>query len=232
MLKLNIQNIKEDIKECCLKCNRKVEDIKLLAVSKTHPVDIIQDALQNGIEYIAENKIQECELKLPSLKGRYKEFHFIGHLQSNKINKLLALNPDLIHSIDKLSTAEKLNNALKKINKVQNILIEVNTSGEESKNGVSPDDVNELIKRIDDLEFLRIKGLMTIGALTEEENKIRSCFKLLREIFEKEKMNNFNFTKMESLSMGMSGDYKIAIEEGTHIIRLGSIIFGNRIYTQ
>jgi uncharacterized pyridoxal phosphate-containing UPF0001 family protein len=191
----------------------------------------------------------------------------------------MALQPTLIHSIDKFSTAEKLEQWVRNErtqsqppfnplqlggettpqqpsplsppkegiyspqqpssdhpltpsggggNKVVDILIEVNTSGEASKNGVEPEQVSELIKQINDLEFVRVRGLMTIGALTEDEKIIRKCFVLLRELFEKEKAKNPPC--MEYLSMGMSGDFKIAIQEGANIIRLGSVIFGERQY--
>jgi len=134
MITENIQSIKNKIENLLAKQGRSFDEIMLLAVTKTHPVERIEEALQNGIEFIAENKVQEAEKKIPFLKNPYKEFHYIGHLQSNKINKLMALKPALIHSIDKFSTAGKLNNHCKKKNIIQPILIQVNTSLEESKN--------------------------------------------------------------------------------------------------
>ena len=218
--------------ECMLACNRQLEDVKLLAVTKTHSVETIRTALENGIEYIAESKVQEAEQKIPKLVDCYKEFHFIGHLQTNKINKLLSLKPILIHSIDKFSTAEKLNQASRNINRTQDILIEVNTSCEDNKNGVNPKDLSELIRQIDDLEYIKVKGLMTIGANTIDEKCIRKCFIKLRELFEKEKGKNHYSTQMLVLSMGMSSDFKIAIEEGSNILRLGSVLFGEREYNK
>jgi len=218
--------IRDEINKCAIACGRVPEEIKLLAVTKTHSIDVIKKALASGIEYIAESKVQESEEKIPALEGLYKEFHFVGHLQSNKINKLLAMKPTLIHSIDKFSTAERLNKAVTTHN--VDILIEINTSGEESKNGIKPSDAAELIKQIDDLEFVNVKGLMTIGALTDDEKTIRKCFVTLKELFEKEKSRNYFSTEMKYLSMGMSSDYKIAIQEGSNIVRLGSIIFGER----
>ena len=233
MLKLQIDCVKKEVFECATRCGRSPEEIKLIAVTKTHPVSLIKEALENGIDYIAESKVQEAEGKIPELKSLYKEFHFIGHLQSNKINKLLALNPVLIHSIDKYSTAKKLNEAisLSEIGTTKNgidILIEVNTSGEESKNGIKPSECLDLIKQIDDLEYVKVRGLMTIGALTNDEKAIRKCFVTLRELFEKAK-SHFPET-MKYLSMGMSGDFKIAIEEGSNMLRLGSILFGEKNY--
>lgn len=227
-----ISDIKTKVETYAKECGRKPEEIKILAVSKTHPAEIVKQSLLDGIENIAENKVQEAELKIPLLNGLYKEFHYIGHLQSNKINKLLKLNPDLIHSIDKISTAEKLNTACQAINRVQNILIEVNTSGEESKNGIDPILLEDFFVKISKLENLKIKGLMTIGTLTEDVNEIRRCFRQLKYLFDIHKLRNFENISLEYLSMGMSNDYKIAIEEGSNIIRLGSIIYGNRNYNK
>jgi len=226
LIQEKIQVIKENIHNCAIKCSRDPNGIKLLAVTKTHPVSVINEAIQSGIEYIAESKVQEAEGKVSFIKC--KEFHFIGHLQSNKINKLLALNPCLIHSIEKFSTAEKLNEAVKQQNKIQEILIEVNTSGEPSKHGVKPDECTKLIEMIDKLENIKVMGLMTIGVLSNDEKVIRKCFSTLRELFEAVKTKNYTRTKMKYLSMGMSDDYMIAIEEGSNLLRIGSGIFGIR----
>ena len=251
MLKDRIDKLLSEISECAVKSGRQIDDVQLVAITKTHSVETIKEALKYGIKYIGESRVQECEEKIPQLMGCYDEFHFVGHLQSNKINKLLSLKPALIHSIDKFSTAERLNQAVERMNGenwiassqaprndkggaprndkwVQDILIEVNTSGEDSKNGIKPSECAELIKRIDDLEYVNVKGLMTIGALTEREDEIRRCFSLLRELFEKEKSKDYASTEMKYLSMGMSSDFQIAIQEGANIIRLGSIIFGER----
>ena len=219
----NISKIIEEISECAYSCNRNADEIKLLAVTKTQSISTIKDILGQGIKYIAENRVQEAEAKIPVLLGLYEEFHFIGHLQSNKINKLLKLKPVLIHSIDKFSTAEQLDIALKKENSDIDVLIEINTSGEASKNGIKPSECAELIKRMEVLENVHIKGLMTIGSLSENEDSIRRCFSLLRNIFEKEK--SISPHKMKYLSMGMSNDFKLAIKEGSNILRLGSILY-------
>ena len=217
-----------DILEYIKVCGRSSEDIKILAATKNQSCNIIKVALENGINYIAESRVQEAEQKIPELTGLYKEFHFIGHLQSNKISKLIALNPTLIHSIDKYSTVIKLNEYLKRISRKQDILVEVNTSNEMQKNGVSLKHLPELLKSIDDLEFVNVLGLMTIGALGTDQSITRRCFKSLKESFETEKCKRYTTTRMKYLSMGMSNDYKIAIEEGANILRLGSIIFGER----
>ena len=281
MLKTRIDRLLDEINECVAKSERQIDDIQLVAITKTHSVETIKEALFNGIKHIGESRVQESEEKIPELIGLYETFHFVGHLQSNKINKLLALKPALIHSIDKFSTAERLNQAIERMNSEcgfaslttvcekntsqpppnpsnlegrlfgatpqspnhsskacltttegrlyrQDVLIEVNTSGEDSKNGIKPSECAELIKRIDELEYVNVKGLMTIGALTENEDEVRRCFALLKELFEIEKDKRYITSEMKYLSMGMSSDYQIAIQEGAHIIRLGSIIFGER----
>lgn len=231
MIKDNYLLIMDRINSISKKLNKDPESITLLAVTKTHPAELINQALALGINDFGENKVQEAEQKLDKINRNNKYFHFIGHLQSNKINKILALDPVLIHSIDKLSTAQKLNDTCKNLNRIQNILIEVNTSGETSKEGVEPDLCINLIKDIADLPYLRILGLMTIGSLTEDSLEIRRCFSLLKSLSIQIAELNLNQVKMQYLSMGMSHDYEIALEEGANLIRIGSLLFGNRIYT-
>ena len=142
----------------------------------------------------------------------------------------MKLNPALIHSIDKFSTAKKLNEYLSKKDKKQNILIQVNTSEEQSKFGIKPDETLDLIKNISSLSHLKIRGLMTIGIFSDDENKIRKCFQILRELFEKIKAEKIPNVEMKYLSMGMTNDFEIAIREGANIIRIGTAIFGTRNY--
>ena len=142
----DIDLIRERINKAAIKAKRDPKNIKLLAVTKTRSIETIEEALLNNIEFIGENKVQEAENKIPFLKVKFKEFHFIGHLQSNKINKLMKLKPVLIHSIDKYPTAEKLNNYLKQHSLTQDVLIEVNTSNEENKFGIIPDETIPFIK--------------------------------------------------------------------------------------
>jgi len=231
------KNIKERIDKLRIQINvaaglvgRNPEIIKLVAVTKTRTSETIDSALKSGIEFIGENKVQEAEQKLPLLKEKYREFHFVGHLQSNKIPKLMKLNPALIHSIDKFSTAEKLNEYLSKKDKNQDILIQVNTSEEQSKFGIHPDETLNFIKNISSLSHLKIRGLMTIGIFSDDEKKIRKCFQILRKIFEKIKAEKIPNVEMKYLSMGMTNDFEIAIQEGANIIRIGTAIFGTRNY--
>ena len=224
----NIKVVLGKMEAACRISGREIENIKLLAVTKTHPSEMIEIALQEGIEFIAENKVQDASIKIPELQGKYKEFHFIGHLQSNKIGKLLKLNPALIHSIDKFETAAKINDILANSGRIQEILIQVNTSNEDSKSGVRSTETIELIKRISRLANVRIKGLMTIGAFTTDQENIRNCFRILRKLFDQIKKMGIINVDMRYLSMGMTGDFEIAIEEGANIIRIGSAIFGAR----
>jgi len=226
----NIDILKQRIRNAALKSGRNPSDIKLVAVTKTHPSNLIDIALKSGIKFIGENRIQEAEDKIPLLKEEFEEFHFIGHLQSNKIPKLMKLNPALIHSIDKFSTAKKLNDFLIQKNKMQNILIQVNTSFEESKFGIEPDIAIGFIKEVSELSNLNIKGLMTIGKFTNDKNEIRKCFRTLKNIFDEIKLRNIRNVEMKYLSMGMTNDFELAIEEGANIVRIGSAIFGERKY--
>jgi len=226
----NIEYINDIIQNTCKKTGRDPQEIKLLAVTKTQPVTVIEKALEAGISCIGENKIQEAETKLSLLKDKYSEFHFIGHLQSNKIKKLISLKPSLIQSLDSLLTIRKLNDHLIKENIIQDILIQVNTSGEESKFGIEPDEVIKFISQTEIFQNIRIKGLMTIGMFTSDRELVRGCFRSLKRLFEELKNCNLGNVEMEYLSMGMTNDYIIAIEEGANILRIGSAIFGPRNY--
>ena len=229
-IRKNILSVQERIIKAAQKAGRSTSDIQLIAVSKTHPASIIDLALTNGITAIGENKVQEAITKIPSLQQPYKELHFIGHLQSNKIAKLLQIKPFLIHSIDKLSTAQKLNQLLLSLNLQQNVLIEVNTSSEQSKSGITPSSTIDFIKAVALLPAIHIKGLMTISAITDKQEVIRSCFRKLRQLQEEISTLQIANVEMRYLSMGMSDDFEIAIEEGANLLRVGTAIFGARNY--
>lgn len=229
-IKKNYNLVVEKIEDVCHHKGIKAQDIKLVVVTKTHPVTAINQALEAGAKYIGENKIQEAQEKLPELTDKYKEFHFIGHLQSNKIKHLMKLNPSLIHSIDKLSTAEKLSKYCAKNDIIQNILIQVNTTDENTKSGTGEDEVVQLIKQVSELPNLQIQGLMTIGLFDENPEVTRPYFRNLKRIFDYVSSLNIENVEMKYLSMGMTHDFEIAIEEGANIVRVGSAIFGARDY--
>jgi len=222
----NYNKIKEEIKNCAISSGRDPEDIKIISVSKTLPPIIIQEAIDSGISLFGENKIQEAKSKIPELKGDFI-FQFIGHLQSNKVRDAVMLF-DTIHSLDKLSTCYKVDKEAEKINKIQKILIQVNTSGEKTKNGIQPEEVLVLCEKILLLKNIDLLGFMTIGPLSDNSNSIRNSFKLLRKSLEE--INTKLQINIKELSMGMSSDYKIAVEEGATFVRIGSAIFGDRSY--
>ena len=221
----NYHYIQSEIKNIALRCNRNPDDITLIAVSKTFPPEIIQEAIDNGVTLFGENRVQEAKAKIPQLKGNFT-FHLVGHLQSNKAKDAVKLF-DCIHSIDRLSTAIEVDKEAKKIDTIQKILIEVNTSGEESKFGVVPSQAIELCKSILDLHNVRCRGFMTVGPLTDDRLAIRNAFALLQTL--RDEINMKLGTSLHELSMGMSGDYDIAIEEGSTMLRIGTAIFGKRI---
>ncbi len=231
-IKDNFNSIMKKIEYTCNKIHKKADEIKLITVTKTHSADVIMEALQAGAQYIGENKIQEAQEKLPLLEGQYQEFHFIGHLQSNKIKHLMKLKPALIHSIDKLSTAEKLSEYCVKNNTKQEILIQVNTTEEDSKSGTGENEVLELIKQVALLPNIKIMGLMTIGLFDENPEVTRPYFRNLKRIFDYINSLDIDNVIMKHLSMGMTHDFEIAIEEGANIVRIGSAIFGARDYSK
>lgn len=226
----NISYIKNRIKTACERCNRNPDEVKLLMATKTVDAERIKQALSTGETLIGENKVQELRDKYESLKDVAHTKHFIGHLQTNKIKDVLKYDTACIQSIDRMDLAEKLQQRLEYENKNIDVLIQVNTSYEESKFGVSPEDVFDLVEKVSLYDRIRIKGLMTIGLFSADKEKIRQCFRLLKSIQEKIIDKNIPNVAMLELSMGMSGDLEIAIEEGSTIIRVGTAIFGERIY--
>ena len=200
--------------------------IKIIAVTKTHPFSFIEKSYNSNIYSIGENKVQEAEKKFKSFEKMPKiERRFIGHLQSNKIRKCLSLF-DTIDTIDSVKLAKKISNVAKEINKNITGLIEINTSGESQKKGFLPTQLNDIQSCLN-LPNLKVVGLMTIGPNTKNIKRVRSAFKNLREL--KDLINSENRNKdLSELSMGMSGDYEVAIEEGSTMIRLGTVLFGLR----
>lgn len=224
----NLEVINHRIRRICEHVGRNPDEVKLLLATKTVSPERIKIALQAGQTLIAENKIQEVKEKYEALKGIPHEKHFIGHLQTNKIKDLLKYEVSCLQSLDRLDLAEKLHQRLALENRMMNVLIQVNTSQEESKFGVHPDQAVELVKQVSELETLRIKGLMTIGLFSAEAEEVRKCFKLLKGIQQQIIELNLPHVEMKELSMGMSGDMEVAIEEGSTIVRVGTAIFGQR----
>lgn len=223
----NLKTIKMRIKEAAASCGRNPETVKLLAVSKTVPADRIKQAIYAGVTRLGENYIQEAREKIKILADHPVTWHFIGHLQSNKAKYAVRLF-DLIHSVDSLNLAHELNKQAKKINKIQNILIQVNTGMEPTKSGVSITDARNLIKEVSLLENLSIKGLMTMPPFFNDPEKVRPYYSALRELGDSIKKESIPNVIMDELSMGMTGDFEAAIKEGATIVRIGTAIFGKR----
>lgn len=226
----NILNIKNKITNACIKANRNPNVVRLLLATKTVSAENIKIAIESGVNLIGENKVQEVKEKFEALQTIPHEKHFIGHLQTNKIKDILKYGVTCVQSVDRLDLAEKLHQRLSIEQKQLDIFIQVNTSAEESKFGVTPEHTIELVKSVAKLDTLKIKGLMTIGLFSAEKEKVRLCFKLLKNLKQEIIAQNIPNIDIQELSMGMSGDLEIAIEEGATIVRVGTAIFGSRIY--
>lgn len=213
----------------CRKANRDVDDVRLLLATKTVPAERIAFALECGETLIGENKVQELKEKNEALRPYNYESHFIGHLQTNKIKDVLRY-VTCIESVDRLDVARKLDQRLQSEGRSIDILVQVNTSSEESKFGIDPADAIPFVREIAKYDTLAIKGLMTIGLFSAEEEKVRRCFRILSNIRQQAVEEGIPHVEMRELSMGMSGDLEIAIEEGATIVRVGTAIFGQRIY--
>ncbi|GAB4287505.1 MAG: YggS family pyridoxal phosphate-dependent enzyme [Ignavibacteriaceae bacterium] len=228
MIADNVRILKERIEKKCAEIKRHPSELKIVAVSKFFDTSAIKEAFNAGITDFGENKAQELKSKYEIL-GDSVNWHFVGTLQKNKA-KYVVKAASLIHSVDSASLAAEINKRAGQAGKIQNILIEYKTSYEQSKAGVS--DRNELFKLVDfcsELENVRLKGLMTIAPFTDDSELIRNAFRELREL---KNMLNENGFPLTELSMGMTGDFEIAIEEGATILRIGTAIFGQRVYSK
>ncbi len=218
-IELNIKNLRNEI-------NQLGVETKILLATKTQSIESIQRALDSGISLLGENKSQELIEKIGKVKGNFN-WHFIGHLQSNKVKEILPLC-SLIHSVDRFKIAQTIDKEAKKLGIIQDVLIQVNTSKEESKSGFFVEDLIENCELISKLQNINVCGLMTMAKNSQNPDDWRKCFKQLRVCFLKiQEMKIFD-DKFSELSMGMSRDYRIAIDEGSTIIRVGSTIFGDR----
>ncbi len=222
----NYSHIRNSIDDRARAAGRSPEDIRIVAVSKTFPPDSVQAAIDQGIRLFGENKVQEAKGKIAALSGDFR-FHLVGHLQSNKARDAVRLF-DLIHSIDKVSTAHKVGEEATRINKTQKVLVQVNTSGEDTKSGIDPADALELCREIPTIAGIELVGLMTIGPLEGDEKAVRASFALLRTL--RDDIVKRLGIGLDELSMGMSGDYLAAVDEGATLVRIGSAIFGRRSY--
>lgn len=252
MMKDNISSIEERIREACDRAGRKRSEVTLIAVSKTKPNEMLEEAYSLGMRHFGENKVQEMVQKYEDLNHDFQDkvhWHLIGHLQRNKV-KYIIDKAALIHSVDSLRLAEQIEEEAAKKNLVSDILIEVNIADEDSKFGVAYGEVIPLIRQLSTFSHLRIRGLMTVAPYVEEAEKNREYFKKLRQLYVDIKTKNIDnicdgsnldesashtadfYEHFDTLSMGMTGDFEVAIEEGATMIRVGTGIFGERDYSK
>ena len=229
MVAEQLQNVRAEIRKACEKSGRNPEEVTLIAVSKTKPISMIQEAMNAGQTIFGENKVQELCTKYEELPKNL-EWHLIGHLQRNKV-KYIADKAALIHSVDSLKLAEEISKEALKKNVEVNILIEVNVAEEESKFGVSVEETPVLVEEIAKLPGIHIQGLMTIAPYTTDPEENRPVFRTLKKLAVDIKKKNIDNVNVSILSMGMTNDYEVAIEEGATMVRVGTGIFGERNYT-
>lgn len=228
MLKENLQQVEENIKKACKKSGRDRADVTLIAVSKTKPVEMLQTVYDCGVRDFGENKVQEMCDKMEVLPGDIK-WHMIGHLQTNKV-KYIVGRTELIHSVDSVHLAAEIQKQAVKKDVIVPILIEVNIAEEESKFGIHKEDTITMVRQIAEMDHLRIKGLMTIAPFVENAEDNRLYFREIKQLSVDIKNQNIDNVSMDVLSMGMTGDYEVAIEEGATLVRVGTGIFGERNY--
>ncbi len=225
-VKENLKLVIEEIKNAKNRRNVDYGDVTLVAVTKNHSVDLMREAIDSGVTNIGENRVQEAAEKFQILERDGVTKHLIGHLQTNKAKQAVKLF-DLIHSVDSENLATAIDKAAGNIGKVQDVLIQVNLANEETKFGINEDNLQNLIDTIDTLKNIRLRGLMLIAPNYADVEECRPLFRSMRKIFEQVGKTRQDF---DFLSMGMTHDYKIAVEEGANIVRIGTAIFGERIY--
>ena len=226
-MKTNILAIQERIRTAALAAGRPPESVRLVAVSKTVAASRVRDAVQAGLTLMGENYIQEAREKIEVLQELPVSWHFIGHLQSNKAKYAVRLF-DMIHSVGSLKLARELDKQAAKNAKVQAILIQVNTGKEATKSGVYEEEALSLVREAGKMEHLAIKGLMTLPPFFNAPDKVRPYFRALRELRDRIRQEALPGVSMDELSMGMTGDFEAAIQEGATLVRIGTAIFGER----
>ena len=224
----NIDAVQNRINAACMRVGRDASEVTLLCVSKTKPLPDLQEAYKAGARVFAENKVQELTQKMPEMPEDI-DWHLIGHLQTNKVKYIIG-KVALIHSVDSLHLAEEINKQAEKAGCVQKILIEINVAGEDSKFGTSDMEKNaELIRSVSELPNVKLMGLMTIAPYVEDPEENRIYFRTLKEFLYSDEVRKY-FPEHPILSMGMTGDFEVAVEEGATHVRVGTGIFGDRDY--
>ena len=222
----NLAQVKEQIADAALRSNRSPESVKLVGVTKTVEVERIKEAVSAGLQILGENYVQEARDKIKELSGR-ASWHFVGRLQTNKAKYAVKLF-DLIQTVDSIKLAKELDRRARPLNRIVPIIIQVNLAGEASKGGVQPSECFSLIRQISELANLQIRGLMTMPPFFNAPERVRPYFRQLRELSQQIDQAELPGVEMKELSMGMSGDFEVAIEEGATLVRVGTAIFGTR----
>jgi pyridoxal phosphate enzyme (YggS family) len=226
VIEKNWKQVQERVAKAALRSGRSVDDVTLIAVSKTWPIARVQEAVDAGAVNLGENRVQEAQEKVGQITGSVS-WHLIGHLQRNKVKVALPIF-DLIHSIDSLRLAKEVSKQAVLNGQVVRVLLQVNTSGEASKFGIAPDVAVDLVGQMAQLEGLKVDGLMTIGAFLPNAEDVRPNFIALRQVRDRIVDAQIEGVSMETLSMGMTNDFEVAIEEGATMVRVGTAIFGSR----
>ncbi len=228
MLKENLAKVEENVRTACKVCGKEREEVTLIAVSKTKPVSMLQEIYEQGVRDFGENKAQEICEKYDKLPSDIR-WHMIGHLQRNKVKSIID-KVCLIHSLDSYRLAEEINIQAKKHNLVMPVLVQVNIANEDTKFGVRPEDAMLLAQEVSHLNNIKIRGLMTVAPFVDDPQDNRKYFQQLKKLAVDIACKNMDNVSMEILSMGMTGDYMTAIEEGATMVRVGTGIFGERYY--
>lgn len=229
-IRTNIQQVEAQVARACQRAGRERLEVRIIAVTKTFPAESIQAALDAGVEHFGENRVQEALAKFSSFRRSRKipfKVHLIGHLQTNKAKRAVEIF-DMIQTVDRLELAQKLNHHCEQLNRLLPVLIQVSLGNEETKSGVEPHHALELVQQVSALKQLRVRGLMAIPPFSDEAEDSRAHFRSLRLLAEKIRSVRIENVSMNELSMGMSHDFEVAIEEGATLIRVGTAIFGKR----
>ena len=221
-----LADVNRRIERACMRAGRTPDTVALVAVTKTIPAEIIQAAIDAGVRLVGENKVQEASAKLGQVRGDVA-WHMLGHLQRNKVKKAVVLF-DMIQSVDSEDLAVEMDKRAAELGRVMDVLVEVNTSGEDTKFGARPEDCIDLVGKMSHLRHISVRGLMTVGAFTPCEEIVRTGFRLLRDLRDAIRRANIEHVRMDFLSMGMTSDFEMAIEEGANMVRIGTAIFGER----
>ena len=226
-MKQRLEHIKQRIRQAAESCKRDADSVRLVAVSKTIAADIVKEAIEAGVTILGESYVQEARAKFKALVQYPVSWHFIGHLQSNKAKYAVRLF-DLIHSVDSLKLARELDQQARKVDKIQQILVQVNIGAEDTKSGISTDEASRLVAEISQLKNLAVKGLMTLPPYFYQQEKAQPFFAALRNLRDQIREQTLPNVSLDELSMGMTGDFEVAIKEGATLVRIGTAIFGER----